>query len=262
MKYGKGLVRSFWLLIFLFLIVGAYTSIAYAHDMWLNMDHHYREVGAAAKIYLAFGHSYPFSDFGDPGKMKSYYYLDPRGMKHPIKAQKDIPGTKFRIDQKGTYLAAVEMDPIFKCVTPEGHKFKSKKEAVDCIKCTFNQKFAKTIFYGDKPDGDAYRKALGHSLEMIPQKDPGLIRPGDYLTIKALFQGKPLKSVYLYATYLGFSTEGVFAFTAKTNGQGIAKIKILKPGIWYIYLPHMTPHQEKEECDKDKYAAILTFEVR
>lgn len=259
----QGFVTSImWMVILCAVVIGAYTQVAHAHNIWLNMDHHYQEVGGTAKIYLAFGHTYPFSDFGDPAKMESYYFLNPQGKQYPIEAQKEKPGTEIKIEQAGTYLAGVEMKPVFTSMTPEGRKFKNKKEVDHCIKCTKHQFFGKTIFYGDKPDGKMYQKVLGHSLEMVPQEDPGLLHQGDYFSIKALFDGKPLKRAFIYATYLGFSTEGAFAYTTRTNSQGIAHIKLLVPGIWYIYLPHTTPHHDQAECDEDSYSSILTVEVR
>ena len=268
MKTKKG--KRTWLqeciLIILLLIV---VSEARAHNLWLGLDHYSHRVGETAKVFLYLSHSLPFGDFGKPEKMKEFFYLDPSGERKDFGLKKPDPesffnevGVTLKLKEEGTYLASVVMRPVFMTITPEGRKMQSKKELPDAISCRYVEFFAKAIFHAGKPGGNAYKSTLGQTLEIIPQKDPGLMKAGDYLPVKVFFHGKPLAGEFVYATYIGFSTREDFAYTTMTDHDGIAKIRVTNPGIWWVKLPYKRPHDDKSECDVDQYATILTFEVK
>lgn len=242
---------------------------ASAHDLWIGLDHYDQNKGDTAKVFLHMGHSLPFSDFARPEKMKDFFYLEPTGKKKIFELKEYDPksffnevGVDLNIREKGTYLAACAMKPLFVSKTTEGKKRKSKKELTNAISCRHVEFFAKAIFYAEKPGGLAYKKVLGHSIEMIPQKDPCLLKTGDYLPIKVLFKGKPLTGESVYATYIGFSTRAEYPFIAKTNTDGIVNIRMVRPGIWWVKVPLKRVREDTSECDVDQYAAILTFEVK
>ena len=240
-----------------------------AHDLWLGLDHYDQKKGDTAKVFLHMGHSLPFSDFARPEKMKDFFYVEPTGKKKNFELKKYDPesffnevGVNLNIREEGTYLAVAAMKPVFVSKTPEGYKRKSKKELTNAISCRHVEFFTKAIFYAGKPGGSAYNKVLGHVIEMIPQKDPCLLKAGDYLPLKVLFKGKPLTAESVYATYIGFSTRAEYPFTAKTDTDGIVNIRITQPGIWWVKIPLKKVREETSECDVDQYAAILTFEVK
>ena len=242
---------------------------ASAHNLWLGLDHYDQRMGDTAKVFLYMGHSLPFSDLGKPEKMKDFFYVEPTGKKKNFVLKKYDPesffnevGVDLNIRKEGTYLAVAAMKPLFVSKTPEGYKRKSKKELSDAISCRHVEFFAKAIFYAEKPGGSAYKTVLEHAIEMIPQKDPCLLKTGDYLPIKVMFKGKPLAGEFVYATYVGFSTREEFPFTAKTNADGIVNIRIVQPGIWWVKIPLKKVREDKSECDVDQYATILTFEVK
>jgi len=242
---------------------------ARAHNLWLGLDHYNQKVGDTAKVFLYLAHSLPFADLGRPEKMKDFFYLGPSGEKKDFELKKYDPksffnevGVDLNMRREGTYLAVAAMEPLFVSTTPEGKKRKSKKELPDAISCRHVGFFAKAIFHAGKPGGTAYKTVLGHIIEMIPQKDPCLLKTGDYLPIKVIFKGKPLAGEFIYATYVGFSTREEYPFATGTDGEGMARIKILRPGIWWLKVPYKEPHKDKTECDVDQYATILTFEVK
>ena len=81
------------------------------------------------------------------------------------------------------------------------------------------------------------------------------------MSVKVLYNNEPLRTE-LYATYIGFSAEGAWAYTTKTNKDGIGRIKMLKSGIWLIKAGHTVPYPDSDECDQYSYSATLTFEVK
>jgi len=262
---GKKLPGFVIVVIILFLSV----SPSSAHNLWLGLDHYDQNVGGTAKVFLYLAHSIPFADLARPERMKDFFYIEPSGDRMNFELKKYDPesffnevGVNLNMRKEGTYLGVAAMEPVFVSMTPEGRKRKSKKELSNAISCRHVEFFAKAIFYAGKPGGSAYKAVLKHTLEMIPQKDPCLIKSGDYLPVKVMFKGKPLANEVVYATYVGFSTREEYPFAARTGADGIVNIRIIHPGIWWVKIPLKKVREDKSECDVDQYATILTFEVK
>ena len=99
-------------------------------------------------------------------------------------------------------------------------------------------------------------------MEIIPQKDPSLVKSGEVLPVKVLLDGKPART-YVYGTYAGFSeAPNTFAYTTRTNKEGIAEIKMLHNGAWVLIVKEVQPYADATECDKQTWAASLTFEIQ
>jgi len=53
-----------------------------------------------------------------------------------------------------------------------------------------------------------------------------------------------------------------YAYTTKTDHKGIAMIRIINPGIWWVKAPHKEHYEDQAKCDVGQYAGIMTFEVK
>ena len=240
----------------------SFTSVVYAHGLWLNVSHSYVEVGGTTEVFMGYGHSYPFQGFMPVEDVEKFQLITPSGRMELLEPKAE--GTEIKISEEGTYLAAVERKASFYTKTPSGSVRKNKKGIPDAISCSRSEKFGKTVFVGEEAGGNSYKKELGHSLEIIPLKDPATLRQGDYLPLKILFEGKAVpKYTFIYGSYLGFSTEyKTYAYAAPTNNEGLAKLRILTPGIWEVAVYHKVPAPDSTECDEYNYISILTFAVR
>ena len=247
------------------LVLGITCYQASAHDLWLEIRDYTPQLGEEITLTLGYGHYLPAREFMPGEDLEKIYILAPQGKKIGIKRYSDVEykGDK-PLDQKGTYLVVAKKKGGFFTKTTEGYKRgHSKKGLKNVIKCTYSEKYTKAIVNVGKAGGKIFSKVLGHDLEIIPLTDPGGLAEGGYLSVKVLYKKKPLSYTPVYATYLGFSTEkAAFAYTTKTTAEGIAKIKILKSGIWLMTTGHEEAYPDSDECDYIKFSATLTFEVK
>ncbi|HXE89475.1 MAG TPA: DUF4198 domain-containing protein [Terriglobales bacterium] len=110
--------------------------------------------------------------------------------------------------------------------------------------------------------GTAASEALGHALEIVPEKDPATLAKDEPLAVRVLFLGKPLGGVRVSAMYAGAVVKGhEFPVTAETDTNGRAQLKLDRPGLWYARLIHMVEAQGDPEIDWRSFFATLTFEV-
>ena len=251
--------------LYIALVLGTTCYQASAHVLWLQVRDYTPQVGEEITLTLGYGHYLPAREFMPGEDLEKIYILDPKGKKIGIKRYSDVEykGEK-PLNREGTYLVVAKKKGGFFTKTTEGYKRgRSKKGLKNVIKCTYSEKYTKAIVNVGEARGKNFSKVLGHDLEIISLADPGNLAEGDYLPVKITFKRKPLAYQPVYATYLGFSTEkAAFAYTTKTNAEGIAKIKIIKSGIWLIKVSYTEPYPDPEECDEYLYETTLTFEIK
>ena len=242
-----------------------YSFKSFAHDLWIEASNFTPDPGQDVRIKLAYDHIFPAKDLMEDKNLKEIYMLDPGSKRIDIKKLSETEYEAVKpLKEKGAYLIVSAQKARFWTKTTEGYKSdQSKKGLKNVISCTNSLKFGKGIINSGKGEDKAIAKPIGHDLEIIPLVNPAAMHPGDALSIKILFKGKPLASSYVYATYMGFSEEkDTYAYTTKTNAEGDAKIKMLKQGIWLIATSSNEDYQDKNECDINKYSSTLTFEIK
>ncbi|CUU05753.1 Uncharacterized conserved protein, contains GH25 family domain [Candidatus Kryptobacter tengchongensis] len=115
------------------------------------------------------------------------------------------------------------------------------------------------IMFGDKVEGEIYKKVLNQRLEIILFKNPFSLKIGDEVEAQVLFEGKPLvnKTVMLYSLVQG----KVFEQDVKTDKNGVAKFKINNSGFHLIRLVHLRRCEKCSDADWESFWASFSFEI-
>ena len=100
-----------------------------------------------------------------------------------------------------------------------------------------------------------YDRALGLELELIPERDPYTLKPGEALPVRLLYRGKPLDG----ALVVGMASPEA-KVSARTAG-GRASLVLDRPGLWLIKAVHMVPAPEGSGAEWESLWASLTFEL-
>ncbi len=252
------------------LLVGMVSSNAYAHYCWINVDNYSPKVDEEVVISIGYGHRFPTDEvFKKAEDIESFYLVDPEGKILPLEVktqgegeEREVSPIKIRLEKSGTYLIVFEKKSKFLTKTTEGWKYQSKKGLRNVTKSYWSEGSAKAIINVGQASGNSFQKEINKRYQVIPLDDPGKLKEGDYLSVKMLLDGKPF-SAKVFATYAGFSTEKeTFAYTTGTDKDGIAKIKILKPGIWLIKAHDEIPYSNLKEADVFSFTSALTFEIK
>lgn len=256
--------KSIHAFIFSVLLLAVQISISHAHDMWINMQDYELDLSKPAVLTLGWGHQFvvPGKDVMSRDRVEKVFFIGPDANETAI-PQGDNAYQSPTPLKKGSWVAVAIPQNGFSSKTTEGYqRGKSKKDIKDVIECSFSEKYAKALFAVGSPGGEAFSQVLGHKLEIVPMKDPSTLKEGDDLPVKVLLEGKPARN-YVYGTYAGFSSEpSTFAYTTYTDKDGIAKIKMIKTGIWLLIVKHETPYPDLAVCDKQTYTAVLTFQIK
>jgi len=246
------------------LLLAVHVSISHAHDMWIDMQSYDFDQSKPAVLTLGWGHQFvvPGKDFMSRDRVEKVFFIGPNANDTAIPQGDNAYQSNTPLD-KGSWVAVAIPHNGFSSKTTQGYQQgKSKKDLKDVIECNYSEKYAKALFTVGAPGGEAFSQVFGHKLEIVPMKDPATLKEGDDLPVKVLFEGKPARN-YVYGTYAGFSSEpSTFAYTTYTDKDGIARIKMIKAGIWLLIVKHEMPYPDLTVCDKQAYTAALTFQVK
>lgn len=248
-------------------------SPAMAHNLWLNPDNYYPEIGDTVDIGIGWGHKYPAGrvdqEFKD-GRLEEIRAIDPDGV--PVELKKvSADHYKLKIGKAGAYLITSRIKPVLFTNTPEGRKRGNKKEVDNAVKCTNYHIEAKTVIIAGGSE-KGLESFMGRTLELIPLSGLKGLKKGGALSVKVLFNKKPLPGLQLKAGYAGFEDDIAPHDTGRkekrnypvetvTDSQGQAVIKPDRAGYWIVMLSHRSPYPEKDECDEYTYNIAFTFEV-
>ena len=98
----------------------------------------------------------------------------------------------------------------------------------------------------------------GLPLELVAESDPYALQPGDNLTVRLLYLGRPLAGALVKATDRERPGEPV---AVRTDAVGRASLALPRAGAWLIHAVHMVPVTGDARADWESFWASLTFEL-
>lgn len=93
---------------------------------------------------------------------------------------------------------------------------------------TNNLKYAKA-WVGAADDTAAFSRVVGHLLELVPQRNPASLKPGETLDMRVLFNGQPAADVEVELSNLEDVPGAAQRF--RSDNQGIVRIKLYDRGV-------------------------------
>ena len=110
-----------------------------------------------------------------------------------------------------------------------------------------------------------YKRRVGQRLEILLENDPGRMKPDKALTVKVLFEGKPLVGAKVVAYRRETGEQAAPALTAVTSPQGLAEFKLDQTGVWLVRMVHFrVPTERRPESNApwESFWASYTFTVK
>lgn len=114
-------------------------------------------------------------------------------------------------------------------------------------------RYAKSLLKVGDGSESGYDKILGLELELVPEKNPYALKPGEPLPVRLLYQGKPLAGALVMALPGGSSV--------RSDADGRAELRLDRPGLWLVKAVHMVPAPQGSGAEWESLWASLTFEL-
>ncbi len=149
------------------------------------------------------------------------------------------------------YLKEDGIDDIYEFRKKDGDLDKPSKELY--------RRCAKTLVQVGTNTDNTFKKNTGMPLEIIPLQNPYTAKMGDKMTVKILFNGKPLKNKMVVAWNKTITTK-TRKQKLKTNNDGQVSFPLDQKGQWMISTVQMIPVIDNVDANYQSYWGNLTFE--
>ncbi|MFP8834629.1 DUF4198 domain-containing protein [Hydrogenophaga sp. XSHU_21] len=121
------------------------------------------------------------------------------------------------------------------------------------------QRHVKTLLSVGNQHDSAYRVRTGQILEIVPLKNPQLVKPGESLAVEVLFKGAPLAGALVRVW--NRSGDDVEVLTDRTDAAGRSVATLSRCGRYMVSVVHMVPAADPQAHDWDSHWGNLTFET-
>ncbi len=267
-------MRRYTLILFVTSILAALPL--QAHDFWLLPDFSARP-GQPLKVVAHTGDKFPVGDSAvalDRIARFELHRLGGRTTVTGLRVTEKSTEAEVTLKEPGAYVLAVEIKPrpiqleprqFKEYLTHEGLnqilEMRAKEKKENSPGKELYAKFAKSLFQIGGKSNDLATRPVGLKLEIMPEKDPALVLPGEKLPVRVLFDGKPLVNSQISCVSDAYAGEDDYLFTTRTSFQGIAMIPIMNPGNWLVRLVHMLPAPPGEDHEWESFFSTLTFRI-
>ena len=265
--------------LFLFLFLTSLFCISvFSHDLFLKLDSFFVKPNEKISIKILNG-SFRSSDGAvNVSRLNDVSLVSPSGaISHPgeenFTQDEKTSYLNLQPKEEGTYV--VGLSTRTREITLEGKDFteylledgipdiSAERERLKISDKKARERYSKhvkTIFQVGEKTTDSYKIVLGYAAEIIPKINPYKLKVGDTFKFLCLKDGKPLANQFVMSGR-EFDTNLIAGVNVRTDKKGIAKIKIIGAGKWYVKFIQMS-EMKTENLDYESKWTTLTFEVK
>ncbi len=242
-----------------------------AHDFWIIPASFSPEVGTTVALSLRVGEDF----HGEPvlldrKRIKRFFAVGPIG-ESPITArQGSDPAGFVRIEAPGLWIVGYRSHPSPISLAPEQFERYLAEEGLERIidlraergesgkrAQEIYSRCAKSILSAGT-GAEGRDRPLGLTLELVTQENPYALQPGQELSVRLLYEGKPLPAALVVAMN---SQQAGKRLAARSDSNGRAAFRLEQAGPWLIKAVHMVRAPPKSRADWESLWASVTFEI-
>lgn len=246
-----------------------------AHDFWLQTKGFQFPAPAVAPFVVLVGHGPARERWaGDPARLLFLHSVGPDGLRdHRAEV---VPGPAnngvLRFTAPGTYVVAMQTTPARSDLPALRYNSYATEEGLtpalelrartgrggDDGREIYSRRVKALVQVGDtgKPQPWVTRP-VGLSLEIVPDRDPYRLKPGEQLPVHILFDGRPLAGALVKLTNLDYDTRPVE--THRSDAAGRAAFTVPDRGAWLINVIWTKPIRDNPVADFETTFSSLTF---
>jgi len=117
---------------------------------------------------------------------------------------------------------------------------------------------AKTLLAVGGRGDPSFTRPVGMTLELIPEADPYTLTAGETLTVRLLYEGRPLFGALVMALD---AKDAQFPRQVRSDKDGRASFTLPRAGAWLIKAVHMIPAPGDAGAEWESFWASLTFSI-
>lgn len=251
---------------------------AQAHDYWLEFQPAAPTVGGELAVAMWLGEDFV------PEARTAIQEAHAVALRH-ITAQADVdllpraragvaPLLRLGLAQPGGHLLALERDAdrvqlrarhFNRYLEQEGlHQVLAERKRAGELWRRGTERYTRYlkafVQVGDAADGVSTR-VLGHRLEVVPGRELAALRAGERLTMRVLFEGRPLAGAQVEASARASGEGAPQPQAGVTDAEGRVEFTVGEAGTWLVRTVHMQRCVGCEYAQWESFWAAYSFAV-
>jgi uncharacterized GH25 family protein len=204
-----------------------------AHDMWIEPTTFSPQTGQGIGLRLRVGVDLVGDALlRDPALIQEFVYVDAAGRKPVTGIAGDDPAGALRV------------------AAPT-----RRNETGTAVRERFSRCAKSLVLSGPASDAQGDR-VLGFTLELVAERNPYALRPGQELPLRLTYQNRPLAGALVVAIN---SLDPARKQALRTGNDGRVRFQLRPGGLWLIKAVHMVRAPIMSKADWMSYWASLTF---
>jgi uncharacterized GH25 family protein len=258
--------------------VVACAGAASAHDFWIEPSSFEPAPRAMVSFRLAVGRQWQGEVFPRSAqRIVRFTVSGPDGERSVPGAEGSDPAGALVAGGPGIYVVAYQSNNSELALAPERFAESLRLEGLEWVLDERRRRgeegqesreafarCAKSLLRVPGGDGrrEGYDHAFGLPLELVPERDPSALAPGESLPLRLLYRGRPLAGVLIVASPRTHPGNEV---RARSDRQGRVTLRLPTAGAWLVKAVHMVRLEGTEalwqHADWQSWWASLTFEL-
>lgn len=250
----SNLMPSYRILLRLAIALACVACPANAHEFWIEPETPTRtEVGEVVPIVVAVGQDFVGErQIMIPDRVARFEAIGPHGIRPAARGFAEDPAGEVRVDAEGLYTVVYQNRPAELVLDPKTFEIYARMDGVEhALKARAaagrsNEdaverytRFPKTfVLAGPPAAGAGATEPVGLRFELVPETNPFLVRAGEQLPVRVLFEGAPLDGILVQAFHKGRAEK---LARVRSDADGHASIALPHPGRWMISAVHLVP---------------------
>jgi hypothetical protein len=242
-----------------------------AHDFWIVPGTFTPEVGATVAVGLRVGERFR----GEPAlvqrkQVERFFAIGPTRESLVTVRQGSEPAGFVRIGAPGLWIIGYRSRPSAVSLPAEQFERYLSEEGLERISelraargesglaaREIFSRCAKSLLSAG-PGAKGHDRQLGLTLELVAEDNPYAVQPGQELSVRLLYEGRPLPDALVVALN---SDEPDKRLAARSDSEGRARFRFGRAGRWLIKAVHMIPAPPDALADWESLWASVTFEI-
>lgn len=255
------------------LLIAVSLTPLFAHDMWIEPTTFFPVVGEIVGARLRVGQDLLGDPLPrDPALVNQFVVEDAAGRKPLVGRDGADPAGFLRVAAPGLLVVGYFSNPSAVELAPEKFNQYLKDEGLDAIaalRARRNEtgakahemfsRCAKSLVLSGSPSKSEGDRSLGFTLELVAERNPYLVKPGEPLPVRLTYQNRPLAGALVVAMNRANPSEKL---SARTDRDGRVRFRLHPGGMWMIKAVHMLASPTGAKAEWTSYWASLTFELR
>ena len=244
---------------------------AVAHDLWMEPTTFRPDAGAIVGVRLRVGDHLRGEPIPrDPVLISQFIVVD-SSRRAPVVGRDGADPAGFFRAAPGLQIIGYRSNPSPLVLSPEKFEQYVKEEGLEAIpgrraRVTAGRQVrevfsrsAKSLVLTGPPSEAQSDRVIGLPLELVAERNPYTLAPGQELPVRLLYENRPLADALVVALNRQDPSQ---VLRARSDADGRVSFVLARPGMWLVKAVHMVPALDQTKADWASLWASLTFELR